>query len=102
MAEEPPERRDDAEEERKGAPDRPAWLPPEPPGPPPPPPRPAAPPPPPPAPTAYGQPVQTGPDNTAAVVGLVCGIVSLGLLLTSAGLSSIFSLGLGIAAIVYG
>jgi hypothetical protein len=42
------------------------------------------------------------PDNTPAVAGFVLSLVSVGLLLFSAGLSSIISVGCSIAAIVLG
>jgi hypothetical protein len=64
--------------------------------------RPAPPPPPQPAP-AYGwqQPPQPQPDNGPAVAGFVLSIVSMSLLVLSAGLSSLISLGCAIFGIVY-
>jgi 4-hydroxybenzoate polyprenyltransferase len=64
--------------------------------------RPAPPPPPQPAP-AYGwqQPAQPQPDNGPAVAGFVLSIVSVSLLVLSAGLSSLISLGCAIFGIVY-
>ena len=66
--------------------------------------RPAPPPPPPqqPAP-AYGwqQPPQPQPDNGPAVAGFVLSIVSVSLLVLSAGLSSLISLGCAIFGLVY-
>jgi hypothetical protein len=71
--------------------------------------RPAPPPPPPPAPTqpapgpAYGwqQPPPPQPDNGPAVAGFVLSIVSVSLLVLSAGLSSLISLGCAIFGLVY-
>jgi hypothetical protein len=79
------------------------FLPPQPPGPepelgsrraPPPPAQPAP---------AYGwqQPAQPQPDNGPAVAGFVLSIVSVSLLVLSAGLSSLISLGCSIVGIVY-
>ncbi len=64
--------------------------------------RPAPPPPQQPAP-AYGwqQPPQPQPDNGPAVAGFVLSIVSVSLLVLSAGLSSLISLGCAISGIVY-
>jgi hypothetical protein len=67
--------------------------------------RPAPPPPPPPAQPApaYGwqQPPQPQPDNGPAVAGFVLSIVSVSLLVLSAGLSSLISLGCAIFGLVY-
>jgi 4-hydroxybenzoate polyprenyltransferase len=62
-----------------------------------------APPAPPQAAPAYGwqQPPQPQPDNGAAVAGFVLSIVSVSLLVLSAGLSSLISLGCAIVGIVY-
>jgi hypothetical protein len=64
--------------------------------------RPAPPPPPEPAP-AYGwpQPAQPQPDNGPAVAGFVLSVVSAALLLLSAGLSSLISVGCAVLGIVY-
>jgi 4-hydroxybenzoate polyprenyltransferase len=64
--------------------------------------RPAPPPPAQPVP-AYGwqQPAQPQPDNGPAVAGFVLSIVSVSLLVLSAGLSSLISLGCAILGIVY-
>jgi hypothetical protein len=80
---------------------------------PPPPPGYGYPPPPPPpgygyqAPPGYGQPAPWGyqpavPDNGQAVAGFVFSLVSLGLLVISAGLSTIVSIGCAIAGIICG
>jgi hypothetical protein len=54
------------------------------------------------APPPWGYPQPQVPDNTPAVAGFVLSLVSVGLLLFSAGLSSIISVGCSIAAIVLG
>ncbi|HEX2415282.1 MAG TPA: hypothetical protein VHJ37_08710 [Thermoleophilaceae bacterium] len=54
------------------------------------------------APPPWGYPQPPVPDNTPAVAGFVLSLVSVGLLLFSAGLSSIISVGCSIAAIVLG
>jgi hypothetical protein len=65
--------------------------------------RPAPPPPPPQPAPAYGwqQPPQPQPDNGPAVAGFVLSIVSVSLLVLSAGLSSLISLGCAIFGLVY-
>jgi hypothetical protein len=55
-----------------------------------------------PQPPPWGYPQPQAPDNTPAVAGFVLSLVSVGLLLFSAGLSSIVSVGCSIAAIVLG
>ena len=55
-----------------------------------------------PAPQPWGYAQPQPPDNNPAVAGFVLSLVSLGLLLFSAGLSSIVSVGCSIAAIVLG
>jgi hypothetical protein len=67
----------------------------QPPPPPPPPPGYAYPPPP-----QWGYPQQAVPDNGQAVAGFVFSLVSLGLLVISAGLSTVVSIGCAIAGIV--
>jgi hypothetical protein len=51
---------------------------------------------------SWSQPAATGPDNGPAVLGLVLSLSSVGLLVISAGLSTLVSLGLGIVGLMQG